>query len=262
MPNIFSFSIILITGLFLFTCCTDKNDNKVKILSSVHSDSTQTKTNSNKLSGLNLQTQKEISLEYEDVRGENVFVFRINPQLPKFKFVLFGDSTNYFNSIKIYKNNSKRELQHINLLEEPYDFFTSYWKGEPYFDAKDFNFDGFKDIMMMNCEGTGGRFWTVWIYDSTKNIFRTNKFYLSLSNPVLYPTKKELYIYDHEGDGTNSLSIYKYSVKGYYLLKQEDYWVYYKNEKRIFVRDIKKRINGKMKLVSRKEQNNYFDFEF
>ena len=233
--------IIIYSFLILLVCCADKKNDKVEKISSLNSDS------------VNAKNKNSMAADFkQNVQGEYVFIYKINPSLPDFKFVVYKDSFNFFiTDLKIYQINDTIEKQHIKLEGD------SYWgmEGErEYFLVQDFNFDGYKDIMIMNWFGSGGESYQVWIYDPKKNIFSTKDFFLNLSNPSINYAKRELTLYDRAGQGENNTRIYKFYANKYHLIKEERNWTEHDEDKTYYVQDISKRMNGKMKLVSRKKK--------
>lgn len=188
----------------------------------------------------------------QDIRGENIFVFSIHPQLPSFRFILIGDSEfNWIDEIKIYKGNDSIPIQIINdedeLNSEPP------LKGVEYFYSEDYNFDGYKDIAFLKFWGaTGNLIYCIWLYDKLNELFKSNNFFKYIYTPTLDYKKKQLTTFNRYGGAYEyQLDTYQFVNDKYTLVKVEKYWVIDEKNRYYPMRDILEMINHKLKLISR-----------
>jgi hypothetical protein len=195
---------------------------------------------------------------YQDIRGDNIFVFNIHPHLSSFRFVLVGDPENYWvDEIRIYKGNDSLPFQIINdedeLMSEPPV------KGERYFFTGDFNFDGYEDIAFLKFWGaTGNRIYCIWLYDKSKNIFESNDFFKNIYSPSLDYKKKQLTTFEkYGGAGEYQYDTYQFSNNKYMLVNEEKYWI--KNGKNNYyqMKDVLEMVNDTLKLISRDTLETY-----
>ncbi|RJP69723.1 MAG: hypothetical protein C4539_07365 [Ignavibacteriales bacterium] len=186
---------------------------------------------------------------HQDVRGENIFYFSVNHRLPAFKFILIGDSSyNNIIEIIIYKNSDSKPLQNISIEE----FIEPPIKGTEYFTTCDFNFDGYKDIMLLKfCGATGNRIYQAWLFNPSKMQFEFNKFLETIYSPEFDYDKKIFTTIGKSGYGEYSYSTYKYVKEEFIIINEKNrYW---DEKKRCFIEEIYKRKNGEMKIESHRE---------
>lgn len=199
---------------------------------------------------------KKLSKIVQDLRGEHIFSFNINPDLPEFKFVLRGDSEyNVIDQIIIYQSTDLIPIQAISVYQG-----ESPLRDEEYFFAKDFNFDGYKDIALLNYWGSSAnRFYTVWIYNKLKNTFEKDDFFEEISSPEPDTTKKQLTTYFKYSDGEYLISTYQYIGNKYELIIEEKYWRKQYENGYDAMKDSSIVNNDSLKLVIRKilESKNY-----
>jgi hypothetical protein len=198
--------------------------------------------------------------DISEVRGKVEFVKRINPRLPDFRFVIVGDSdVGWVDSLKIFQADDTTLKQVIELDDE---FTVSPLpRNQEYFFVEDYNNDGYKDIRILECwGGSGGEFYIVWIYNPKIKLFETDEFYCNLPNAVFDFKKRTLETYDHNGDGDNTYQLYKFFNKTYNLMLEVKDWTDEGAEHgKYFVRDIKKRVDGKIKLISSERNSESFE---
>lgn len=194
-----------------------------------------------------------------EVRGKVEFVKSISSRLPDFRFVIVGDSdVGWVDSLKIFQADDTTLKQVIELDAE---FNVSPLpRKQEYFFAEDYNYDGYKDIRILAWwGGSGGESYIVWIYNPKNKLFETDDFYRSLSNAVFDFKKRLLETYDHNGDGDNTYELYKFFNNKYNLILEVEDWTDEGAEHdKYFVRDIKKRIDGKVKLISSERNGESF----
>lgn len=190
-----------------------------------------------------------------EVRGKVEFVKSISSRLPDFRFVIVGDSdVGWVDSLKIFQVDDTTLKQVIELDAE---FTVSPLpRKQEYFFVEDYNYDGYKDIRILAWwGGSGGDSYIVWIYNPKNKLFETDDFYRSLSNAVFDFKKRLLETYDHNGAGDNTYKLYKFFNNKYNLMLEVEDWTDEGAEHdKYFVRDIKKRIDEKVKLI-RSERN-------
>jgi hypothetical protein len=187
------------------------------------------------------------SLSSEDVYGEKSFVYNIHRNLPDCKFVLIGDSrSKYIINTKIYWGNDTTLKQQINGSSSIYT-----QRSEEYFFVEDYNYDGYKDIRFLRDWGSGGDFYSIWLFNPHTRQFINNDFYQYLANPVFNFKKKHLQLYDREGYGEETTRQYKFRNGKYILFKEDKNFIDEDSSNRYYVNEIRKRKNGKMHLISR-----------
>ncbi len=192
---------------------------------------------------------KKISKVVQDVRGEHIFSFNIIPDSPDFRFVLSGDSEyNVIDQIIIYQPTDLIPIQTISVYQGEQPLID-----EEYFFAKDFNFDGYKDIALLNFWGSSAnRFYTVWIYNKSKNTFEKDDFFGEISSPEPDTTKKQLTTYFKYGVDEYLINTYQFIESKYELIIEEKYWrKEYKNGYDA-MKDSSIVYNDSLKLVTRK----------
>jgi len=192
---------------------------------------------------------KNLSKIVQDVRGKQVFNFNINPELPDFKFVLIGDSEyNVVDQIIIYQSKDLVPIQTLSAYQEGAPL-----KNEEYFFTKDFNFDGYKDIALLNWWGaSANRGYTVWLYNKSNNTFKKDDFFDDISSPSLDNAKKQLTTYFNYGIDEYLIKTYQFIEDKYELLIEEKYWRKEYENGHDAMKDSSIVYNDSLKLVSRK----------
>jgi hypothetical protein len=171
------------------------------------------------LNGATTAQFDESRLKYlSDVRGENIFVEKIHPSLPNFKFVVIADSSdNLIYRINILQNSTLDTIQVINI----YDIGESPYRGAQYFRLQDLNFDKFKDLMVLNYWGvSGNEFYQVFLYDQSNKLFIYNDFLSNLCSPAVVDSTLELSSFAKEGFDSYVHEIYKFEEQDYILVKK------------------------------------------
>lgn len=192
---------------------------------------------------------KKLSKIVQDVRGEHIFSFNINPDLPDFKFVLRGDSEyNVIDQIVIYQSRDLLPVQTITAYQD-----GSPLKDEEYFFALDFNFDGYKDIALLNWWGaSANRGYTVWLYNKSKNTFEKDDFFDDISSPSTDSTRKQLTTYFKYGVDEYLINTYQFIENKYELVIEEKYWRKQYENGYDAMKDSSIVYNDTLKLVTRK----------
>jgi len=184
----------------------------------------------------------------KDVRGGAVCHFYINNDLSIYNFNLVGNPEyNTIERIEITKGNEDiiSQVLEFEMVEPPL-------LGVEFFFVEDINFDGYKDIALLNWWGaTGNRGYLYWLFDYQKNQFILNEDLNGLSNPTPHPETKTITTHSKGGmagsiysDGT-----YEFDNNGKLILirleKQE--WI---EDKQYLLKTISERINGEMVIIS------------
>lgn len=197
--------------------------------------------------------------DVSEVRGKIEFVKSISSRLPDFRFIIVGDSgMSWVDSLKIYNVEDTTPKQIIELDAE---FAVSpFPKDLEYFFVEDYNYDGYKDIRILAWwGGSGGVAFIAWIYNPNTRLFETDSLYQVLVNPVFDFKKRTLKTYDHNGDGDNTYQLYKFFNKRYNLMLEVKDWTDESAEHdEYFVRDIRQRVDGKIKLISSERNGESF----
>ena len=202
------------------------------------------------ISFLSNVSSQEIDYDFlQDVRGENVFQFSIHPSIPILKFVLIGDSIdNSIVEIIVYKNTDTIPFQEIiidEVIEPPV-------KETEYFVTCDFNFDGYKDIMLLEFWGTtGNRIYKGWLFNPGNMKFESNDFLSAVYSPEFNYDKKEFTTFDKGGFGEYYYSTYKYIRGKFILIREKSH--YWDNKLECFFEDKCELKDGKMKLMSHRK---------
>jgi hypothetical protein len=143
----------------------------------------------------------------EDLSEPRSFTFRIAPSVPSFTFKLtplrkspdeFGNPQSTIRQIQVFRAGSKVPLQDLSGcdLEE----MAPPGSGAEFFWAKDFNFDGYKDIFLETGHGaTGNLSGCVWLYDPTTGQFNYNQEFSNLSRFWLDRDTKTIFTFQRGG---------------------------------------------------------------
>jgi hypothetical protein len=177
---------------------------------------------------------------YTDVRGIHTFECQIHPRLPVYTFTLTGDTFNTISQIRVTTEKSGRPLQVLHPFtdEPPY-------KGSNYFQCTDLNFDGYKDIMLLDGWGSGGESYLVWLFDTVKAAFVPNKQLSQLPNISLDPNTQTICSGYREGWMAYGSQLYRFDGDTLLLLESDSTkWI--ESEKH-FIRILRVRRNGMMK---------------
>jgi hypothetical protein len=185
----------------------------------------------------------------EDLRGGAECRFKINPRLPVYNFNLIGNpSSNTIDRILITAENKAIGT----LVVEKYDT-ESPFRGSDYFDVADINFDGYKDIRLLQWWGaTGNINYIWWIFNPLNNKFVKRDDLSDLTNPTLHPVTETITTSGAGGMAGKiySQSTYKFDQKGRLLLIRNEFQDW-DNSRKCFIRTVKERKNGKMVVKSR-----------
>lgn len=134
----------------------------------------------------------------EDLSEPRSFTFTIAPTLPAFTFKLtplrkspdeFGNSQSTIRRIEVFRAGSKVPIQ--NLVGCNLEGMQPPGEDAEFFSAKDFNFDGYKDIFLETWHGTGGNWGgCIWLYNPATRMFDYSNEFSKLSGFSLHPKTK------------------------------------------------------------------------
>lgn len=114
--------------------------------------------------------------------------------------------------IEIYKN--PEETQHLQTISvsPDIDFSESYYNDALGKDLRteDYNFDGYKDLLVIQNRGAHNEWFDMYLYDPKKSIFIKNEILSGLESPSRDSLKQEIYFIADGGYGAYSKGIYKW----------------------------------------------------
>ena len=116
-------------------------------------------------------------------KSKHVFEFKIHPSSKLMTFVMYNSPKNKFEIEKneIYSKNTSTPFQIIGKYWAPLPLFRKKRRLE----ALDMNFDGYKDIRLMQDQGaTGNIRYHVWLYNPETQKFDYHQEYGDLSCPM------------------------------------------------------------------------------
>ena len=191
---------------------------------------------------------EKVSEVVEDVRGVHIFEFQIHKDLKPYIFKLYGDKKyNHIKKIEIIIKGEKSPFQLIYTTSE------SPYKGAKYFEAIDMNFDGYKDIKLLDWWGvTGNKGYRCWLYNPKKKKFYINKELGELCSPRFDCKKKKIYTWSTGGHAGMIHAASTWTFLGGKLICLEFELQEYVKEKNHYLRKRSKLINGKMVKVEQK----------
>ena len=182
--------------------------------------------------------------------SNNIFEFRIHPQLPPFQFkLIWRQDDQVVDKIEVYKVGN---LLPIQVLQSRMD--ESPFQDSKYFQAEDINFDGYKDIKLLIMWGaTGNLIHDYYIFDPNTGKFVFNKAISDLLDPVPNPDLKELEVYARGGMAGQVYSKRKYKLQWLQPVLIWEETQDWNNEKNTFIKTEKELKDGKMVLIKREE---------
>ncbi|MFA6715518.1 MAG: hypothetical protein WCS27_09080 [Victivallaceae bacterium] len=191
---------------------------------------------------------KQISKILEDVRGIHIFEFQIHKDLKPYIFKLYGNKkSNHIEKIEIIIKGEASPFQSI------YTISQSPYKDAKYFEAVDMNFDGYKDIKLLDWWGaTGNKGYRCWLYSPEKKRFYINTDLWKLCSPQFDYKKKKIYEYSNGGHTGMIYSASTWTLIGGKLICVGSESQEYVKEKNHYLRKRFKLINGKMVEVEQK----------
>lgn len=115
----------------------------------------------------------------------------------------------------------------------------------------DFNFDGYKDInLLSSCGGTGNCWYYFWLYEKKNGLFVYNEQLSELCLPGADAEKKEITAMQNSGNQNYLYEFFKWYGNNLILVREVKYST---NDVEPYqTRTERRRVNGKMKLISKK----------
>ena len=149
------------------------------------------------------------------------FVVSVGPKLPKVTFRVipdvqgndqFGNAQSIVRDIEVYLGESQQPMQHLTGCEwvgmEPPP------RGEDWFRAVDFNFDGYKDIYVLTDWGaTGNSQGCIWLYNPATMQFDYSPEFSNLGTFTVDPAQKTIITWANGGMAGGVHSADKYKVE-------------------------------------------------
>jgi hypothetical protein len=155
----------------------------------------------------------------QDLSYGGSFVVSVAPKLPKVTFRIipdvqgndqFGNAQSIVRDIQVFSGDSTVPMQHLTGCEwigmEPPP------RGEDWFRAVDFNFDGYQDIYVLTDWGaTGNNQGCIWLYNSATSRFDYSPDFSALGTFTLDPANKTIITWSNGGmaGGVHSADKYK-----------------------------------------------------
>lgn len=132
----------------------------------------------------------EKEIDAENKINDSVYLLKKSNNEGKFYMYYSKDKNEdvSFDSI-IIKNNFNKKIQKIKFKK---DYFLSSWEADFWLED-DVNFDGFKDIKVINYNGLYNSKYSFWVYENKEHIYKHDLALDSLYNPGFDTTKKEIY---------------------------------------------------------------------
>jgi len=149
------------------------------------------------------------------------FVVSVAPSLPKFTFRIipdvqgkdqFGNAQSIVHDVEVFSGDSEVPMQHLTGCEwvgmEPPP------RGEDWFRAVDFNFDGYQDIYVLTSWGaTGNNQGCIWLYNPAAKQFEYSPEFSDLGTFTLDRPNKTIITWGNGGMAGGVHSAAKYKVE-------------------------------------------------
>jgi hypothetical protein len=183
----------------------------------------------------------------EDLRGGMTCQFRIHPDLPSFTFHFPGKPDNTFGDLEITETATGKAIQTIESSTEPGLVAPAGVKDV--LSVVDANFDGYKDLRILNqCGGTGNCSYGFYLYDPKLGQFVQNNFLSDLTTPSFDVAKKQVTTSSNSSVADWQSETYQYKDGQYTLIHREvSEWDRKKNIVTVKTYDLR---DGKMQLVN------------
>lgn len=141
----------------------------------------------------------------KDVRNGWDFDVVVHPDIKSFHVHLVGDPKfNVITKMEIFRDGKKEPFQTL-----PVEMDESPYRGD-FFKTEDMNFDGYKDIQILNSWGaTGNTSWSYWLFDPAKQEFVYNDELSQLDGPYPIENKKLIGTWSNGGAAA---CIYDYRI--------------------------------------------------
>lgn len=183
-----------------------------------------------------------------DFRGVHDFEFQIHENLKPHTFRLHGNKvSNTIEKIEIFLEGQKIPFQEIHN--------ESWWllsQSEKYFEVIDMNFDGYKDIKLLDWHGgTGNGGYKVWLYEPSKKEFILHEEFRDLSNPICNDADQTISTHFNGGHAGRIYGDGLWMFKNGKIIRLELELQDYVMEKNHYIKVKSKLIDGKMQEISR-----------
>lgn len=220
-----------------------------------------------------LSGRRTIKHIYDNIKGENDSVFtyelnrlkiKIHQNYPSYYFYQFrhdDSSRTYFDSILVTDNN-KQKIQNISfkgtIAEENYSKLPDF--GEPAFDFLDLNFDDYLDLRFYSSSGGRNYYSDYWLFNPKTGKFIYSSKLSNIANLEVDTIKNQLYSYYYTGFYEYEYEVYKLiQNKPIIMVKEIVYRDWADNLDKIspeeYTKEIYKRKNGKLELISKKRMS-------
>jgi ankyrin repeat protein len=189
---------------------------------------------------------RELNNEIEERAKENYDLFeqKIHPFLPKFSFKVYWYENRYEMVINIFKAKENNLFQSIKGLS-----VESAWK-ERYFQFEDINFDGYKDIKILESWGaTGNEHYKYLLYNPSKDKFYADEAF-QFNRPELFPKIKQIHTHRNRGSAGSEFydQVYKVRDGNPILIKVIEQT--YDSKKGYFRKIVRELIDGELKVTA------------
>jgi len=222
----------------------------------------------------NLSGKKSIKHIYDNIKGENDIVFsyelnrkkiKIHPNYPDYYFYLYrhnDSSQTHFDSIFVV-DKKKQKIQTITfkgtIAEENYSMIND--NVGPGFEFLDLNFDDFLDLKFFSSPGSRNYYYDYWLFNPKTKKYIYNSKLSNIANLEVDTVKNQLYSYYYTGFNEYEYEVYKLNNnKPIILVKEIVYRDWDENFDKIspedYTKEIYKRKNGKLVLISKKRMSN------
>jgi hypothetical protein len=183
----------------------------------------------------------------EDLRTGMTCQFRIHPDLPVFTFQFPGKPDNTFGDIEISNATTGEEIETVESSTDP--GLIAPVAAKDLLTVVDANFDGYKDLQILNqCGGTGNCSYDFYLYDPKVGQFVQNRFLSDLATPSFDAAKKQVTTSSNSSASDWENETYQYK-DGQYTLIHRVVSEWDRAKKSVTVSTYEFR-NGTMQLVS------------
>lgn len=156
----------------------------------------------------------------QDLSYGGSFVVNVAPNLPRITFRIipdvqpndqFGNATSIVRDIEVFSGDSLQPMQHLTGCE--WFGMEAPPRGEEWFRAVDFNFDGYQDIYVLtNWGATGNNQGCIWLYDPATRRFNYSPEFSDLGTFTFDPAHKTINTWSNGGMAGGIHSAEKYKV--------------------------------------------------
>lgn len=157
----------------------------------------------------------------QDLSLGGSFIISVAPNLPKVTFRItpdvqpkdaFGNATSVVRNIQVFSGDSLQPMQRLEGCE--WIGMEAPPRGEEWFRAVDFNFDGYRDIYVLtNWGATGNNQGCIWLYNSESKRFEYSPEFSNLGTFTLDPAHKTIITWGNGGMAGAVHSADKYKVQ-------------------------------------------------